>query len=45
MYQPDAPSSKQLAEVGVSRISYGPYPYLQAMKTLKEAASAALSFS
>ena len=45
MYQPDAPSSKQLAEVGVSRISYGPYPYLQAMNTLKEAGSAALSLA
>ena len=45
MYQPDAPSSKRLSEVGVARISYGPYPYRQAMKTLKEAGSAALSIS
>lgn len=32
----DTPSSKQLAELGVSRISYGPAPYLQAMDALKE---------
>lgn len=30
------PSPKQLAGLGVSRVSYGPYPYLQAMKHLKE---------
>lgn len=32
----DTPSSKQLAERGVARISYGPSPYLQAMDALKE---------
>ncbi|MBP9692347.1 MAG: isocitrate lyase/phosphoenolpyruvate mutase family protein [Alphaproteobacteria bacterium] len=31
----DTPSSKQLAELGVARISYGPYPYFQAMDALK----------
>jgi 2-methylisocitrate lyase-like PEP mutase family enzyme len=32
----DTPSSKQLAELGVARISYGPSPYFQAMEALKE---------
>ena len=32
----DTPSSKQLAELGVARVSYGPYPYFQAMEALKE---------
>jgi len=32
----DTPSSQQLAERGVARISYGPYPYFQAMDALKE---------
>ena len=32
----NTPSSKQLAERGVARISYGPYPYFQAMEALKE---------
>ncbi|MGV2884958.1 isocitrate lyase/PEP mutase family protein [Paenibacillus taichungensis] len=30
------PSPKQLAGLGVARVSYGPYPYLQAMEYLKE---------
>lgn len=30
------PSPKQLAALGVARISYGPYPYLQVMEHLKE---------
>ncbi|MFC9710670.1 isocitrate lyase/phosphoenolpyruvate mutase family protein [Paenibacillus sp. NPDC056933] len=30
------PSPKQLAGLGVARVSYGPYPYLQAMEHLKE---------
>ncbi|KOY14337.1 isocitrate lyase/PEP mutase family protein [Paenibacillus xylanivorans] len=30
------PLPKQLAELGVARISYGPYPYLQAMEHLKK---------
>lgn len=43
MIQPDTPSSKQLAKLGVARISYGPKPYCQAMDTLKEAGIKALS--
>lgn len=35
MVLPDTPSSKQLAEIGVARISYGPSPYNAAMETLK----------
>lgn len=31
------PSSKQLAKLGVARISYGPSPYCQAIDALKEA--------
>ncbi|WP_219845172.1 isocitrate lyase/phosphoenolpyruvate mutase family protein [Paenibacillus sp. PCH8] len=30
------PSPRQLAALGVARVSYGPYPYLQAMEHLKE---------
>ncbi len=30
------PSPKQLAAMGVARISYGPYPYLQVIEHLKE---------
>ena len=29
------PSPKQLATLGVARVSYGPYPYLQVMEHLK----------
>lgn len=43
MLLPDMPSSKQLANLGVARISYGPSPYRQAMKVLTETARAALS--
>ncbi len=32
----DTPSPKQLSGLGVARISYGPYPYFQAMEALKE---------
>lgn len=34
---------QELAQLGVARISYGPYPYLHAMKALEEAARLALS--
>lgn len=43
MLLPDMPSSKQLADLGVARISYGPGPYRQAMKVLTEAGRTALS--
>ncbi len=42
---PDVPSSKQLAELGVARISYGPRPYRQMIEALKEAGRKALSMS
>jgi 2-methylisocitrate lyase-like PEP mutase family enzyme len=45
MMLPDIPSPKQLAELGVSRISYGPIPYRLAMEALKEAGRTALSMS
>jgi 2-methylisocitrate lyase-like PEP mutase family enzyme len=32
--------AKQLAELGVARISYGPIPYIKAMNALKEEAQA-----
>ncbi len=38
-----APSARRLAELGVARISHGPGPYRLAMKTLEEAAHAALA--
>ncbi len=42
---PDAPSPKQLANLGVARISYGPRPYRQMIDVLKEAGRKALSMS
>lgn len=45
LVQPDTPSSKQLAELGVARISHGPGPYRQVMEVLKEAGRKALSMS
>lgn len=36
------PTTKQLAEWGVARISYGPHPYCQAMDAFKEAGRRAL---
>ena len=39
---PDTPASKQLAELGVARISYGPAPYRLAMDVLREAGRKAL---
>jgi 2-methylisocitrate lyase-like PEP mutase family enzyme len=35
---PGAPENADVAAAGIARISYGPYPYLLAMKALKEAA-------
>lgn len=45
MIMSDTPSPKQLAELGVARISYGPGPYCQMMNSLKEAGSKVLSIS
>jgi 2-methylisocitrate lyase-like PEP mutase family enzyme len=45
MIMSDTPSLKQLAKLGVARISYGPHPYCQMMDFLKEAGSKALSMS
>lgn len=39
----DTPSLKQLAELGVARISYGPGPYCLAMNALKDAGRVAFS--
>jgi 2-methylisocitrate lyase-like PEP mutase family enzyme len=36
------PALKDLAELGVARVSHGPRPYLQMMKALEQAARAAL---
>jgi 2-methylisocitrate lyase-like PEP mutase family enzyme len=43
MVTPNTPDPRQLAELGVSRISYGPLPYQEAMNALKEVSLAALS--
>ncbi len=43
MILPNMPSVKQLATLGVARISYGPGPYCLAMDALKEAGRKALS--
>jgi 2-methylisocitrate lyase-like PEP mutase family enzyme len=37
-------STKELRELGVARISYGPHPYLLAMKALAQAAATAQQF-
>jgi 2-methylisocitrate lyase-like PEP mutase family enzyme len=37
---PGAPPTASLAEAGVARISHGPFPHLQAMKALSQAAKA-----
>lgn len=42
MMKPDMPTSQVLAELGVARISYGPFPFIDAMKTLGEYASQVL---
>jgi 2-methylisocitrate lyase-like PEP mutase family enzyme len=38
MVMAGVPSNARLAELGVSRISYGPIPYIEAMRALKEQA-------
>ncbi len=43
MVMKDTPSLKQLAQLGVARISYGGFPYRQAMKALEEAGRQALA--
>jgi len=43
MVMDSTPSLKQMAELGVARVSHGPRPYLQMMKALEQAARAALS--
>lgn len=37
---PGAPTAAEVAGVGVARISHGPFPYMDAMKALQEAAAA-----
>jgi 2-methylisocitrate lyase-like PEP mutase family enzyme len=39
MAMPGAPDADQLADLGVARISHGPFPYRQAMQRLKDAAA------
>ncbi len=43
LVMPDVPPSKQLAALGVARISYGPGPYRRVTEALKEAGRKALS--
>lgn len=38
---PDAPAPRRLAELGIARISHGPFPYRHAMAALQDAARAA----
>jgi 2-methylisocitrate lyase-like PEP mutase family enzyme len=45
LVMPDVPSSKQLASLGVARISYGAGPYRLVLEALKEAGRKALSMS
>jgi 2-methylisocitrate lyase-like PEP mutase family enzyme len=45
MMSPNMPSPKQLAELGVARISYGPYPYLQMIDSFTAAGENALMLS
>lgn len=45
MVMPPTPKPKQLAELRVARISYGPGPYCQVMEFLKEIGSKALAMS
>jgi 2-methylisocitrate lyase-like PEP mutase family enzyme len=42
MVMEGVPSNARLAELGVARISYGPIPYIRAVKTLEQEARAAL---
>lgn len=41
MVMPDTPSNKEMASLGVARISYGPGPYRKMIEWLKEAARTA----
>lgn len=41
MVLPDTPTNKEMADLGVARISYGPEPYRQMIDELKRAAAAA----
>jgi 2-methylisocitrate lyase-like PEP mutase family enzyme len=43
MVLPDTPTNKEMAELGVARISYGPGPYRQMIESLKTAAAAAFA--
>jgi len=43
MMQPEVPSPKQLAELGVARISYGGGPYYLAMERFRKSATKAIS--
>ncbi|MEP6902364.1 MAG: isocitrate lyase/phosphoenolpyruvate mutase family protein [Actinomycetota bacterium] len=43
MVLPDTPQPKELAKLGVSRISYGPQPYQRMTEALKESARKAFS--
>lgn len=40
--KPGVPSNRELARLGVARISHGPFPYRQMIATLKDAATNAL---
>ena len=43
MVMDGVPANDRLAELGVARISYGPIPYIRAMKTLEQEAKLILS--
>jgi 2-methylisocitrate lyase-like PEP mutase family enzyme len=43
MFLPDAPPPRELADLGVARVSYGPRPYRQMISALKDAGRNALS--
>lgn len=41
--KPGVPSNRELAQLGVARISHGPFPYRQMIETLKQSAKKALA--
>jgi 2-methylisocitrate lyase-like PEP mutase family enzyme len=43
MVMEGVPSNARLAELGIARISYGPIPYIRAMKALEQEAKTALN--
>jgi 2-methylisocitrate lyase-like PEP mutase family enzyme len=45
MITQSGPTPKRLAELGVSRISYGPIPYFQVIESFKSGAQKALEMS